>query len=157
MSHVVTVTKKGQATIPKVMREKHKIGRKVLVIDTSQGVLLKPLPDPSMERGSLKREFKGYINLVTLSELFYILCRINEQLAIEKERNLRSFGIKVVSIRDKSKIWKEAASIKARHSLSLADAYGAATAITLKATLVTGSDIEFDKVKNLKVQHLQSL
>lgn len=134
----------------------------LFVLDT-QALLKYYLDEPggSIVEDYLRRvsekKTKGYINLVTLSELFYILCRINEQLAIEKERNLRSFGIKVVSIRDKSKIWKEAASIKARHSLSLADAYGAATAITLKATLVTGSDIEFDKVKNLKVQHLQSL
>ena len=36
---IVTVTKKGQATIPKIMRDKHKIGRKAFVIDTEQGVL----------------------------------------------------------------------------------------------------------------------
>lgn len=56
---VVTVTKKGQATIPKSMREKHKIGRKALVVDTRQGVLVKPIPDPTMERGSLRSVFKG--------------------------------------------------------------------------------------------------
>ncbi len=55
MSQVVAVTKKGQATIPKSLREKHKIGRKALVIDTTQGVLVKAIPDPSMERGSLKK------------------------------------------------------------------------------------------------------
>ena len=48
---VVTVTKKGQATIPKAMREKHRFGRKVLAIDTQDGVIFKPLPDPAMERG----------------------------------------------------------------------------------------------------------
>jgi bifunctional DNA-binding transcriptional regulator/antitoxin component of YhaV-PrlF toxin-antitoxin module len=56
---VVTVTKKGQATIPKKMRERHSIGRKALVEDTEEGVLLKPLPSPSMERGSLRTLFKG--------------------------------------------------------------------------------------------------
>lgn len=56
---VITVTKKGQATIPKELREKHKIGKKVLVVDTKEGVLLKPIPDPITERGSLKRLFKG--------------------------------------------------------------------------------------------------
>jgi AbrB family looped-hinge helix DNA binding protein len=56
---VVTVTKKGQATIPKELREKHKIGKKVLAIDTEEGVLLKPVPDPMMEKGSLKELFKG--------------------------------------------------------------------------------------------------
>ena len=33
---VSTVTEKGQATIPKALREKHGIGRKVLVVDTRQ-------------------------------------------------------------------------------------------------------------------------
>ena len=56
---VVAVTKKGQATIPKSMREKHKIGSKALVIDTAQGVLVKPIPDPSMEKGSLKGMLGG--------------------------------------------------------------------------------------------------
>ncbi|MDG6914122.1 MAG: AbrB/MazE/SpoVT family DNA-binding domain-containing protein [Nitrososphaerota archaeon] len=56
---VVTVTRKGQATIPKKMRERHGIGRKALVEDTEEGVLLKPLPSPSMEKGSLRSAFKG--------------------------------------------------------------------------------------------------
>ena len=56
---VVTVTKKGQATIPKSMRERHGIGRKALVEDTEEGVLLKPQPSPSMEKGSLRSILKG--------------------------------------------------------------------------------------------------
>lgn len=56
---IVTVTKKGQATIPKRMRERHGIGRKALVEDTEEGVLLKPLPSPSTERGSLRPYFEG--------------------------------------------------------------------------------------------------
>jgi AbrB family looped-hinge helix DNA binding protein len=56
---IVTVTKKGQATIPSQLRKKHKIGRKVLVIDTEAGVLLKPVADPIVEKGSLKELFAG--------------------------------------------------------------------------------------------------
>lgn len=56
---IVTVTKKGQATIPKKLRERHKIGKKVLVIDTEQGVLLRPVPSPLDEKGSIKKFFKG--------------------------------------------------------------------------------------------------
>jgi bifunctional DNA-binding transcriptional regulator/antitoxin component of YhaV-PrlF toxin-antitoxin module len=54
---IVTVTKKGQATIPKALRKKHKIGKKVLAIDTAEGVLFKPVQDPVMEKGSLKELF----------------------------------------------------------------------------------------------------
>lgn len=56
---IVTVTRKGQATIPKRLRERHKIGNKVLVIDTEKGVLLKPVPSPLDEKGSIKKFFKG--------------------------------------------------------------------------------------------------
>ena len=66
---VVTVTKKGQATIPKSMRVRHKIGRKALVIDTKQGVLVKPIPDPSMERGSLKGLFPGRTSGEIIAEI----------------------------------------------------------------------------------------
>ncbi len=51
---IVTVTSKGQATIPKEMREKHGVGKKVLVVDVEEGILLKPAPTPSKEQGSLK-------------------------------------------------------------------------------------------------------
>lgn len=56
---IVTVTKKGQATIPKKLRKKHRIGRKVMAVDTKDGVLLKPVPDPATERGSLRELFAG--------------------------------------------------------------------------------------------------
>ncbi|NOJ27968.1 MAG: hypothetical protein DA330_08180 [Nitrososphaera sp.] len=57
MVDVVTVTKKGQATIPKNLREKHKIGKKALVVDTEAGVLFKPVSDPLAEKGSLRTMF----------------------------------------------------------------------------------------------------
>jgi bifunctional DNA-binding transcriptional regulator/antitoxin component of YhaV-PrlF toxin-antitoxin module len=66
---VVTVTKKGQATIPKGMRDRHKIGRKALVIDTDKGVLVRSIPDPSMEKGSLKTLFKGRTSKEIMSEI----------------------------------------------------------------------------------------
>ena len=56
---IVTVTKKGQATIPKKMREKHKITRKAIAVDTREGVLLKAASDPLSEKGSLKKFFRG--------------------------------------------------------------------------------------------------
>jgi bifunctional DNA-binding transcriptional regulator/antitoxin component of YhaV-PrlF toxin-antitoxin module len=56
---IVTVTRKGQATIPVHLRRKHKIGRKVLVIDTEAGILLKPVPDPLSDKGSLRILFES--------------------------------------------------------------------------------------------------
>lgn len=55
---IVSITKKGQATLPLKMRERHGLKRKALVIDTKDGLLIKPVPDPEEEMGSLKGLFK---------------------------------------------------------------------------------------------------
>jgi len=59
MIQVVSVTKKGQATIPKRLREKYGIKDKVIFEENECGLVLKPVPTPSQERGSLKELFKG--------------------------------------------------------------------------------------------------
>ncbi|MFY9301444.1 MAG: AbrB/MazE/SpoVT family DNA-binding domain-containing protein [Candidatus Nitrosotenuis sp.] len=79
---IITVTKKGQATIPKSLREKHKIGKKAIAVDTKDGVLFKPVPVPMMERGSLKALFKGKTSKQLLKE-----ARLEE---IKKEKRLRA-------------------------------------------------------------------
>jgi AbrB family looped-hinge helix DNA binding protein len=56
---ITSVTKKGQATIPKKVREKFGIKDKVIVFETSEGILLKPLPKPEDDFGSLRKLFKG--------------------------------------------------------------------------------------------------
>ena len=55
---VVSVTKKGQATIPKKLRKKYGIKDKVLIEETKTGIILKPLPLPAEDFGSLKSIFK---------------------------------------------------------------------------------------------------
>lgn len=65
---IVTVTSKGQATIPKKMREKHKIGRKALVVDTEDGVLFKPIVEPETERGSLRGILKNSTSTELINE-----------------------------------------------------------------------------------------
>ena len=101
-------------------------------------------------------ETKGYLNIVNLTEFHYILSRVSKTTAEEKERNLRSFGVKIVPVTDNSPLWREAAAIKADNSLSLADAFAASTALLRKGILLTGSDVEFDRVKNLKVERVGS-
>ena len=53
MSQIVSITSKGQATIPKEMREKYGLKDKALVIETNEGILFKPPPHPKDEMGSL--------------------------------------------------------------------------------------------------------
>ena len=58
MVEVVSVTKKGQATIPKKLREKYRIKGKVLIVEEGERIVLKPVPTPEQEFGSLKTIFK---------------------------------------------------------------------------------------------------
>jgi len=59
MTRIVSITKKGQATIPKDLRERFGIGERVLVVETEEGILFKPLPRPGDGYGSLKELFSG--------------------------------------------------------------------------------------------------
>jgi predicted nucleic acid-binding protein len=98
-----------------------------------------------------KGEIDGYINVLNLTEIYYILSRVSPKLAEEKQRNLRLYGLKIVPINDNG-LWREAAKIKCDHSMSLADAFAVATAKTLKTKLIVGSDKEFN---NLNIQLLR--
>jgi len=90
-------------------------------------------------------KMKGYINIVNLTELYYILYRRSPEVAEEKERNLRGYGLKVVPVTDDG-LWREAAKLKGKHALSLADAFAVATAKLKRASLITGRDKEFEGI-----------
>ena len=94
---------------------------------------------------------EGYINVLNLTEVYYILCRVNPKLAEEKQRNLRLYGLRVVPVEDDG-LWREAARIKSKHSLSLADAFAVATAEACKSKLIVGNDKEF---RGLSIQLLK--
>jgi predicted nucleic acid-binding protein len=86
---------------------------------------------------------QAYINIVNLTELYYILHMYSPEAAEEKTRNLRAYGVKVVPLLDDT-LWKLAAEMKSSHPMSLADAYAAATAQTTGSKLIIGRDREFD-------------
>ena len=92
-----------------------------------------------------KRRATGYLNIVNLTEFQYILHRRDPELAEDKEKSLRAFGLEMVPVLD-DELWRVAASIKAKHALSLADAFAAATAKVKRAKLVTGRDEEYKSV-----------
>jgi predicted nucleic acid-binding protein len=98
-----------------------------------------------------KKEINGYINILNLTEIYYILSRVSPKLAEEKQRNLRLYGLRIVSINDNG-LWREAAKIKCDHALSIADAFAVASAQNLKTKLIVGSDEEFN---NLDVELLR--
>jgi len=111
-----------------------------------------------MVRDSLEKVkngvIEGYINILNLTEVYYIMLRVDQKLAEEKQRNLRLFGLKIVPVNDDG-LWREAAQIKSKHSLSLADAFAVATARMLKSKLVVGNDREFNglNVQLLRIRH----
>lgn len=104
-------------------------------------------------RQSHNGSLECFLNIVNLSEFYYILARKSKNIADEKERNLRSFGIKIVPVDDDS-LWREASRIKASHSLSLADAFAIATAVVLKADLVAGLDRELRGI-DVKIERIR--
>jgi antitoxin PrlF len=59
MVEVVSVTKKGQATIPKKLRQKYGIKDKVIFEENEYGIVIKPVPTPADLMGSLKPFAKG--------------------------------------------------------------------------------------------------
>ena len=99
-------------------------------------------------------ETEGCINVFNLTEIYYILYRVDPELAEEKVRNLRLYGLNIVSVEDNG-LWREAAKTKANHSMSLADAFAVATADCFNSTLVVGNDREFEglNVKLLRIRH----
>jgi AbrB family looped-hinge helix DNA binding protein len=57
--YVVTVTSKGQATIPKELREEFGIERKVIFEGGEGVILLKPAPEPLKDVGMFHHLAKG--------------------------------------------------------------------------------------------------
>jgi AbrB family looped-hinge helix DNA binding protein len=80
---VSTITKKGQATIPKRLRQKYGLKDKVMFEESECGLVLKPLPSPSEMRGSLKKYFKGKTARQLLDEAR------KEEIAEDKELERR--------------------------------------------------------------------
>lgn len=92
------------------------------------------------------KKVKGYISIINLTEFYYILYRKSPEIAKQKVENLFSFGLAPHEIKDNG-MWREAGKLKALHNIPLADAFAAATANHLKATLVAGKDADFEGIE----------
>lgn len=93
------------------------------------------------------KKAKGFLNIVNLTEFYYILYRRDAAIAGEKVRNLRAYGMEIVPVTDDG-IWRETGRIKGKHAISLGDAFAVATAVVKKDKLVVGRDEDF---KNINV------
>ena len=97
----------------------------------------------------------GYITAVNAGEIYYMISRkSNSKIAESAINALLQMPIEITE--PSLQLCLDAAAIKAKFSLSYADAFAAALAISKKAILITG-DKEFENLKNLpgfKVKYL---
>jgi len=100
-------------------------------------------------------ESEGYITTVNVGEVYYMISRKSNQKSAETALDaLLKFPIHIVEA--DLKLSLEAAKLKAKYSLSYADAFAAALTIQRKAVLITGDD-EFKSLKsetNFSVKYL---
>jgi AbrB family looped-hinge helix DNA binding protein len=89
MTRVVSVTRKGQATIPKELRDKFGVSGKVQVVETEEGILLKALPRPEDDFGSLRKLFKGKTAREVVDEA-RARDRVKEKRLLERVENEHS-------------------------------------------------------------------
>ena len=100
-------------------------------------------------------EIEGYISAINVGEVYYMVYRkVNAANAEAALNIIYQLPLQIIEIDLKHCL--EAAAIKAKHSMSYADAFAAALTINKKATLITG-DSEFDSLlgeANFKVKYL---
>jgi predicted nucleic acid-binding protein len=78
-----------------------------------------------------------YISIVNLVEVFYHFIRANgEEKALEIMREMDSFPVVVLDTISRD-VYRDAARLKTRYSMSLGDVFLCATAKSLSATVVT--------------------
>ena len=92
-------------------------------------------------------EIEGYLCAVNAGEIYYMISRkSNTKNADAAIAAIKQMPIHIVEA--DLKLCMEAAAIKAKHSLSYADAFAAAVTINKKAILITGDD-EFENLKDV--------
>lgn len=92
-------------------------------------------------------ETEGYITAINVGEIYYMISR---------KSNTRNAEIAIAAVKQMPihivdgdlKLCMEAAAIKAKYSLSYADAFAAALTINKKAVLITGDD-EFESLNDI--------
>ncbi len=100
-------------------------------------------------------ECEGYITTVNIGEVYYMIARKSNGKAAELALDaLLQFPLHIVAA--DLNLSLAAAKLKAKYSLSYADAFAAALTMQQKAVLLTGDD-EFDNLKpeaGFKVSYL---
>jgi len=99
-----------------------------------------------------KGRTKGYVSIINLAELLFILTRRkSEKEAMIFLRSLSNWKIQTINTDEKLAIL--AGRVKAGHSISLADAFCVAVAQHKGAIVITG-DPEFKLIKDIEISWL---
>lgn len=90
-----------------------------------------------------------HVHVFNLAEVYYIYFRRGGvAMAEDAVQSLLDIGIRVEEFADTA-FWKDAATFKGRHALSLPDAFCLALARRLGGTVVTTDHAEFDPIVSL--------
>jgi ribonuclease VapC len=93
------------------------------------------------------QSLKGYMSQINLGEVYYLVIR---RIGLPEAKifleNFQRLPVEIVLL-DRELVW-EAAEIKARHPISYADCFAAATALRFQASILTG-DPEFKKLGDM--------
>lgn len=82
------------------------------------------------------RAYKPLMNIVNVGEVFYLSVKARD--LVYGQWILKNLQPRIVTIPASDELVMRAAALKARHAISYADAFAAATAMERNAALVTG-------------------
>lgn len=103
---------------------------------------------------AVERGTDGFCSAVTLAEVHYVVRALeSEHRADTVVDVLDESGLRRIDTED---TWRLAADCKARHSLSLGDAFALATASAVEGTLLAGADDDFDGVDEFPIQRFRT-
>jgi predicted nucleic acid-binding protein len=99
----------------------------------------------------LRGEIEPYINVVNLTEVYYVLCRkLGEDKAKRIVKTIARAGFKIIGV--KPIIMRYAAECKCKYGISLADCFSIATAKYLKSKALfrREKELEYRKVEEIE-------
>ncbi|MBY0436246.1 MAG: type II toxin-antitoxin system VapC family toxin [Cyclobacteriaceae bacterium] len=103
-------------------------------------------------------EIQGFISVINVGEIYYMLCRkVNKTRAEQAMDLIKILPIEISSIDYNSSY--QAAKLKSKYKISFADAFAASLSIEKKAVLITG-DPEFKQLsteKNFQVKFIRKI
>jgi len=98
-------------------------------------------------------ETTGYINVVTLSEIRYVLARkYDRDVADEYLEWVQQVGVEPVEAQS---LWERASEFILQYNPALGDAFALATARAVEGTLVSGGNNDYDDVTDVSIERFR--